>query len=456
MTAAEIASKGIAAITIPYVARVLGVEGFGIIGVSEAWAIFFSTAVVAGYNTIGSREIARNPDKTKLYTDAIVTVRMITAVIGYALLAFLVYFVSDQPSNVRFVIMIAGLNVFVQAFLLDFVYQGLEKMEFIAVRQVLTGVLNLGGMLLLVNGPEDVALAKGVTIAAWALNSFWLFGAYIKKFGIVKPKIEKKLTWSIVKSSLPITFNNFLIIIYNYVGILLLGEFKSEEEAGLYTSAFKLVYLATLIGVVLQKVFLPLLSRAESREERVKAMEKYSLLLFVPGAILAFGFLTFADPAILIFYGAEYEASIPTMRILSVSIALTYLNVSLTLPLIAWGYERPLMYAMIAGGIANVAANLLLIPTFAQNGAGFASVIGETAVYVIAAIVFYPILKRIFILNMLKLSLLAAASCGVGYVFHLLGLWEVAAAFLSAIIYSAFVFIFKFITFNDLRGFVKK
>ncbi|MFA6570695.1 MAG: oligosaccharide flippase family protein, partial [Bacteroidota bacterium] len=170
LSVAEAANKGIVFVYNAYLARVILPEGFGIIGFATAYLMYFLLFVNLGFNTVGAREIAKDHSRTNKLVNTILTLRTIIAFVAYAVL-FLTAFLLDKPMMVKWVIWISGLNLFANAFLVDWVYHGNEKMEFLALRQVITSVLNLTGIILLVHQKDDVVIAMIVTVISTSLNT---------------------------------------------------------------------------------------------------------------------------------------------------------------------------------------------------------------------------------------------------------------------------------------------
>ena len=75
-----------------YLARVLGPEGFGILGFALAFTGYIALAVDGGFNAVGAREVARRPADAASLAASIVVVRLLlamAALLGLAIIAYL-------------------------------------------------------------------------------------------------------------------------------------------------------------------------------------------------------------------------------------------------------------------------------------------------------------------------------------------------------------------------------
>ena len=133
LSIAEIANKGIIFITTAYLARVILPEGFGIIGYASSFIVYFILISNLGLNTVGTREIAKTPEKINKYVNSIFTARVFLSIFSYIGLFIIVLF-YDFTIEEKYVIWIAGINVIFNAINSDWVFQGIEKMEVAASR----------------------------------------------------------------------------------------------------------------------------------------------------------------------------------------------------------------------------------------------------------------------------------------------------------------------------------
>src|SRR3989339_816880 len=313
LTAGEAVSKGIIFVYNAYLARVITPEGFGIFGFATAYIMYF--------------------------------------------LLFFTVLALDKPVLVKYIIWISGINLFSNAILLDWVFHGNEKMEYLSLRQIITNLLNLIGIILLVHSKADIVIAAIVIAASTFINSVWMLLLYIKLYGKIKLNINIPFYKEMLKSSIPIAFSNFFIIILNYFNMFLLGIFRTDEETGLYNAAFKILALTIVPTVILQNSFFPLISRSETLEDRQKVMKKFFLLIFIFGTIVTAGFFTYSDYIVLTVFGNEYAHSSELMRILMFTSFIVYINVATTVPLIGWKKEKLVMYSIITGGVINIILN---------------------------------------------------------------------------------------------------
>jgi O-antigen/teichoic acid export membrane protein len=456
LSIAEVANKGILFISTIYLARTILPDGFGVISFANSILVFFSLVVNLGFNIVGSREIAKDHSKISLYAGQITSVRLLLAVFSSAVLIALALLL-DKPPVTKLVIIISSINLFSQAFLMDWVYQGNEKMEFLALRQVITSMLSLIGLLLFVHNPGDVVLAMIITVSSILINSLWMFGLYAKMYGRIKLGIDKVFLRNLLKSSIPITFSTFFILIFNYMNIVMLGFLRSDAETGFYSAAFKFVVLVLTPSAIIQNAFFPVLSRSENIEDRQKKIRIYGNFIFIIGAVVSLLIMFFPDYFIVLVYGSSYAASIPVLQVLMVTVTIMYLNTIYYPPLVSWKYEKTVMYAIGTGGVVNIILNFILIPQFGATGAAWSTVFSELSVLTGLIFITKRIIKKVFILSKIQILAIALVAAGAGFSLHYyLNLNVILSALIILLIYFPLILLFKIVTVSEIKGYLSK
>jgi O-antigen/teichoic acid export membrane protein len=451
-----VANKGILFLSTAYLARTILPEGFGIISFANSLLVFFSLAVNLGFNIVGSREIAKDHSKISYYAGQITSIRLLLAVLA-SIVLIIVALLLDKPLTTKIVIIISSVNLFSQAFLMDWVYQGNEKMEFLALRQVITSMLSFLGLIVFVHSAEDIILAMLITVSSIFINAVWMFVLYTKMYGKIKLGIDKLFLKNLLRSSVPITFSSFFILIFNYLNIVMLGFWRSDAETGFYSAAFKFVVLVLTPSAIIQNAFFPVLSRSESVEDRQKKIQIYGNFIFIVGAIVSLIIMVFPDFFIHTVYGMKYEASIPILQILMGTVMIMYLNTIYYPPLVSWKYEKTVMYAIALGGVVNIVLNYALIPPHGAVGAAWSTVASELTVLAGLLFIVKRVIKKVFIIKKLAILFLALVATFFGY--FLIDTFDfntIITGIVIIIIYFLLILLFKIVTIEEIKKYISK
>lgn len=365
-----------------HLARTLAPEGFGVLGFGTALLAYFAVVVQLGFDAVVVREAARDPSRVPELAGSLTALRLLlgaAALVAYAAVVWLL----PRPPLVRATLLVQGIGLVVLATRLSWVFQAVETMGTIAVRDAVTAVLNVSAVLLLVRRPDQILLAAALTAAVPLVGNAWLWAAYRRAFGRLRLRVDFAAWAALLRPALPLAASAFLIEIYLRLDQVMLEFLYSTASVGLYSAAVRLIGIAQVPATIAYGAFFPALAAAHGDPERMRTtgrmMARVLLAVGLPIAIagpwLAGGALTFA-------FGAPYAAAAPALAVLLVNVGVVYVNMAVGTPLMAWDLQKPYMWAILAGAVANVALNFLLIPPYGLVGAAVATLAAESTVCV--------------------------------------------------------------------------
>jgi O-antigen/teichoic acid export membrane protein len=376
----EVFSKGISALAMILLVRKLSPEGFGIYSLAITLTYYFVGFLHSGFYTIGMREVSKFPDYAPNYVKNIFILKIIFGIVSYALLSAII-FLLDKPPEVKSAYLLAGLFLFILVFHIDWVFRGLEKMEFPAIGSILQGIALLVFIYLFVHSKNDYKIAIWGYLLSWLILVTFLNVIFIKKYGIFKFDIDLKTLKEILKLSLPISVASVLIVIYANVNIMVLNIYKGDYETGIYSAMIRLMNVLLLPNGILQMAFFPELSRSVLEGNFNATQRKYLLVDFIVAFFLVFGVFGYSGKAIELIFGPKYLVGELVLRISLVSCILSYFSASLTAATYALNRQSQFLKSSIVGSVVAITLNLLLIPKYSSVGAVISLVITEASVF---------------------------------------------------------------------------
>ena len=146
-----------------------------------------------------------------------------------------------------------------------------------------------------------------------------------------------------------------------------IGFLISEETAGLYGAAIRVVFIALLIDRIFVNLLIPNLSSVweqnrDLAKEHIRIV--YRIMLYI-GGLLTLVIALMAPEFIRFLYTSSYEASIPILIILSLLVFATFQNSIFTLGLVALGRDTDYFNSTSLGG--TIAAILIFLATISNN-----------------------------------------------------------------------------------------
>ena len=383
LTSAETAKRLLGFFTLVYLGRVLDKNGFGIIGFATAFVSYFILVVNFGFSTYGTMEIAKDPSKISKFVNNIFSIRILLAIF-LSLILILYLFFSEHSTVTKYVILITGLNLFTNAFALNWIFQAVEKMQYIAIRQVLSGLLGLIGVVIFVHSENDLLIAASILTLSALLGNILFIPIYQKMFSKIKFEFSFPFWKELFRESFPLAFASIMIGIYYNLDMVMLGYMKPESDVGIYNAAYKVFLLGIIPFQLIFSAFFPQLSRVGLRanEEFKITIKNYAKFVLGSGIVSGIFLLSFSERIILLVFGGSYLAAALPLSILAMNVIVVSLNVFLGNPMMAWGKQREYAIAIAFGAISNIILNFVLIPKYSYIGAAFATLLSEVAVFI--------------------------------------------------------------------------
>ena len=181
---------------------------------------------------------------------------------------------------------------------------------------------------------------------------------------------------SFFKDVLPLGAAVLLSALYFRIDVYFIQQWHGFQPIGGYNAAFRLVEALRLIPAAVLAVTFPLLVTASSTQ----LVKRLAAALGGVGVILAVICAGGGSILIPLIYGDSYAYAAPVFSILALALPLFFLNYALTHQVIGW--DGQIAYLLIASLAlaANIAANLVLVPTQGIAGAAVATVLTEIVV----------------------------------------------------------------------------
>ena len=398
-----------------YIARILTPEGVGQVAYARNLVSYFTMFAALGIPAYGVREIARSSggERKKLLSELIVLNALSTtlALVLYLAFAFLVL-KGDRLA------LLFSLELVFHYFSMDWLLTGREEYGQIAVRSLLVKLLCLGLLLGFVRSTQDAPAYGLILCLGTGCNSILNARHGVKTVGFALRDLNLRRH---LRPVLTLMLSTVTASLYCKLDVTLLGLLGSDAQVGFYTNAHRVVSIVLSLAVSASAVFLPRLSyvyrhRKEDYERYLSAGLKLTLLLAVPGCV---GLLIVAEELTAVLFGALFAPAAGTIRILSVLVIIKGVGDLLCYQaIISAGWERHLIAARVAAGLANIALNVLLIPRWGHNGAAMASVVSEGLVngqlLIPSLKIGKPKLEKPFLLSLLACTAVMAAAAWLG------------------------------------------
>lgn len=384
LSAAELAAKVITFAAIAYLARVAGPVAYGYFEFAAA-AVFCAGLIVdQGLGPYGAREIAKGSMPTADLVRQIVSLRVILAAIAAGALA-LFALAFEQPPLVTQLLLIYALDLMLMPLLLQWVFQGHDRMGTVAVLQLIRQAFFAIVIFAWVREPKQiwiVAVAEGVGIAGAVIYGLI---AYHRRYGSwLQARLH--VSWKVLRESAPIGASQIFWVVRMYGAILILGLVATPPEVGYFGAAMRIfVALHAFVYLYFFNQLASLARAWHARDASLDTLIAQSLRRVAGVCLFSVPVWILTSPLVIrIAYGPEFAPAAVPLAWLAVVFGFAWLDGHYRFSLIAAGYQHIEMYSQLFGSLVAAILIPVLYVLGGLGGVGIALVIGELVVWLIA------------------------------------------------------------------------
>lgn len=353
-------------ISMPYLARVIGADGFGKIAFASAIVVWIQTISDWGFNLTATRDVAQNRDDkelvSRIFSNVLWARSILTLLSGIILLAvvLLVPYLREN-ADIIFVtfLLVPGHILFPEWF-----FQAIEKMKYTTLFNLLLKLVFTVAVFVFIHKREDYLIQPLLTTIGYLLCGFGALYLIFKKWGYTLYKPQWSEIFKTIRNSTDVFINNLMPNLYNSFSVMLLGFFGGSTANGIYDGGNRFPVIFYQFQSVLSRAFYPFLSR---RPDKHSFYAKLNIASALIGAV----FLILLSPLFIkIMLGDEFEKSVVVMQILSFSVVFLAMDYTYgTNFLIINHKEKPLRNLTFVSSIIGMSVAIPLVYYFSYIGA---------------------------------------------------------------------------------------
>ena len=370
------------------IAHLFGAKGLGDYVLAITVLRLFTLLSKIGLDTTSIRFIASFASQKKWtsifhFRKQVVIILSFTSIISSLLMYFLANPIADLINiNYRYVEINAFFVMPMAFFMLH--YQSLRGLKRIAefsffyrMSQALFSVISIVIIYQFTKGSEVPVYAYLVSVFIVSLLSFLSFRYWLKNRSDGKESAEQEIMSysTLFKISIPLMFAQSVQFIMAWTDKLMLGAMTTNEDVGIYHTAFKLSMFAAVALMSINSIAAPKFAEMFGKDDMEglkKVVHQSTKMIFWTSAPLVTIFFIFPE-FFLGLFGEEFKIAVDAFIFLSCGRLISSFSGSVGNILQMTGNQNIYAKILLFGAILNVALNLILIPKYAINGAAIAS-----------------------------------------------------------------------------------
>jgi PST family polysaccharide transporter len=350
-------------LTLPYLARVLGPEGFGKLALAQALLQYLYLVLEYGFQFTATREVARSRgNRTELgaIVAGVLHARVLLLLPLVPLGVGLGWAIPLLRGNTPLVLG-ALLGAIGQGFNPLWFFQGLERMGRVALLELVVRGGTTLGVFFLVRTPQDVAVPIYLQAVSYWLSALWGL-SWIRK-EVDWPGLVGGFVW--LRKGFAFSLYNLATLLYTSLNVTLASLFVPPAQVGQYAGAERLVRPLVNLWSPITRLFFPRLSFAfaQRRPEARRWLLQAFLLTLGTGGLV--GGLLFLLAPLLVpwFLGPGFEGAVPMVRTFAFFLVLSalssFVGLQLLLPM---QLDRLFLGVSLLAGVLNVVLALWVLP----------------------------------------------------------------------------------------------
>ncbi len=381
---ALVAASGLVGVLVS--TRYLGRDDFGKLTVAIVFASLFGFLTDSGLWLVAAREIARKPESEDHIASNIFTIGLLlsAATVTLSLGVMFIAYGSDQHL-IREAILILSIQMLftAPAGTSGSLMTAHQQAVPIAVAGAVSSAVFIVCLTLVVTlGLGFAGVAATFTIGGVASALTPAF--FVLRHRRIRLSYDHDLWHRLVRSTLPQSGVLVINLVYFRIDLILLSLLKAPSDAAIYGIAYKVVEVLILVPVFLMQTLFPEIARAPRHSQRLAELVEGSfstiIVMLIPVLVI---FVSFAPEAIWIAGGPAFSQATPVLQLVTVALALSFMNAVFFTALVALNEQRRLFTLLIGVLATNVILNLALIPPLGARGAGGALIASEVVLLIL-------------------------------------------------------------------------
>lgn len=346
-------------ITLPYLTRVLSIDSYAVVAYVKAVMQYMNILLIFGFSLSATKDIVNaKEDKVKIgkITGSVLMAKAFLSCIAFIILFIMIMFIPLLRENVVFTIL-SFINIVITEMMADFLFRGIDKMDIIAIRFIVTKTIATILTFVFIQGDSQILFIPILDIIG-SLVALVLVFFEIRKLQIRIVLGPISLAFCKLKESAIYFMSDMATTAFGALNTLLVGIFVSKADVSYWSLCMQLIS-------AVQSMYTPITTGIYPTMVRTKSIKfiKSILLLFMPIVTLGCAFcILFSDNIVTIVGGSQYAPAARVFRFLVPVLFFSFPGVILGWPSLgAIGRQKETTFSTIITAIAQIIGLLVLI-----------------------------------------------------------------------------------------------
>ena len=345
-------------ITLPYLTRVLSVDGYGVVSYVKSLIIYITLIIEFGYLLSGTREVAEANNKRQLgvIIGKITVAKLILSSLAFLTLLLMIRFIPLLHRHALFTILSFG-SPFLSIFLFDYLFRGLERMQITTCRFLITKGISTVLTFLLIKSDQQLLLIPILDIIGSLAAVIWI-GFEIKHLEIHIYPAKWRNVWQSLRESFVYFISDVAATAFGAFNTLIVGIYLSTESVAYWGLIITFIAAVQSMYMPISDGIYPRMIKQKSTKLLIRILAIFLPILLLGSVIGFFG----AHLIMLIVGGSKYVGVAKYLQECIPLFILIFFELILGWPTLgALGKIKETTFTTIIGAIVQVAGVLIWV-----------------------------------------------------------------------------------------------
>lgn len=355
--------------------RLLPQSSFGIYNL--VWA---HLGILGGWQDLGMTPygLLQNDKANKKILNNILSLRVILAFIVSSATIILALLFDYSAAILRTVIIFSGLYLYTASngfFLIICSIQ--KKLRWPAIMAIGFNTILVFSNLIVLFSTRNVFSVFKITALYYFLYGLLLFWVIKKYFFNFTFRLEKTTVIKIFKNSLVFSLISFFASLQTRADFLIINKLLGHSQLALYSAAHKFYDVPLLMVANYNFSSIPTLKKLflTNRQKYYQKIKNDLFLLTGISLVIVLATWLIGGWVIEFFFSDKYRNSIPVLNIIIINLPLVLATSVFLNALYAQNKQNKIAVVFALVAIANISANLILVPRFGITGSALSTVL---------------------------------------------------------------------------------
>ena len=251
-------------IILPFLLNRLGIDNYGLVVFSQSIAAYFAVFMRFGFNTYATQQVSRFSENKSKLNEIFINVIFLELLFFLISIGVMLGYFYIFPVKYNEVYIYSLIASFIESLLPIWYFQGIERMKYITLINLIAKVISLICILLFVDNSLDYLIVP-ICYLIGALTVLFISLFILMKHKVIKcnlPTLQSLFFY--LKNSMVFVFSDLMAILKDKTNIMLLGTFVGMNAVAYYDLAEKIVWAFRSVFSNINIAFFPYFSKIKN------------------------------------------------------------------------------------------------------------------------------------------------------------------------------------------------